>query len=177
VPKHCGLCAASRCLGKRLAHAGGRVDIDAEAEGNEQVGRALPFTSSGSASDDTATVHYFAGIGRAPDVVATVAGQFNLDVHSADDAFASHETEHAAVNAGGIWHSGSLYIAANHNCGFHAPQHPEAHCARRGSSWSPGRPNAIITPTMVVGPSITPQRVASARCSTSEADDACVRCG
>ena len=66
----------------------------------------LSFAPTRFPSRDAAAVHALAGIGRAPDVLAMSAGVFKLDVHSADDAFATHKADNAATDATGIRHVG-----------------------------------------------------------------------
>jgi hypothetical protein len=73
----------------------------------------LSFAVARFASSDAATVHALAGIGRTPDVLATSASVFKLDVQSADDALAAHKADNAATDATGIRHGGETRALAS----------------------------------------------------------------
>ena len=78
--------------------------MDARARFTEM--RTLSFAATVFVSRAAATFHALPGIRRAPDVFATSAGVFKLDVQSADNAFAAHKAGNGATDATSIGHGG-----------------------------------------------------------------------
>jgi hypothetical protein len=104
----------------------------------------LSFAAARFASNRAATLHTLAGIGRTPDVVATSAGVFKLDVQSANNAFATHKTDNAATDATGIRHGGERdrsrhRLSESDACANRADSQMRCGEVARGAPFSQGR--------------------------------------
>jgi hypothetical protein len=103
----------------------------------------LSFAATRFASS-SAAFRTLAGIGRTPDVVATSAGVFKLDVQSANNAFATHKTDNAATDATGIRHGGERdrsrhRLSESDACANRADSQMRCGEVARGAPFSQGR--------------------------------------
>jgi len=82
----------------------------------DAVSGLLPPAPGRLASRAAATVHALADIRRAPDMLATSAGEFNLDVLAGDNALAPYKADNAATDATSVGHVGERrnFTATSH---------------------------------------------------------------